>query len=144
MKIAIIGTGISGLAAAHALYREHELTLYEANDYVGGHAHTVDCELDGRRYAVDTGFIVFNDRTYPHFQCLLAELGVPTQPTEMSFSVRCESTGLEYNGNSLNTLFAQRRNLVNQRFLGLILDIPRFNREAPRVMEGAAGPAGPG
>ncbi len=141
MKIAIVGTGIAGLAAAHGLHREHQLTLYEANDHVGGHSHTVDCQLAGRRFAVDTGFIVFNNRTYPRFCRLLSQLGVESQPTEMSFSVRCDRSGLEYNGNTLNTLFAQRRNLINPRFLGLIRDILRFNREAPRMLEGGSVPA---
>ncbi|MDG4550308.1 MAG: FAD-dependent oxidoreductase [Candidatus Contendobacter sp.] len=136
MKIAIIGTGISGLTAAWQLRREHDLTLFEANDYVGGHAHTVDVEVGGRRHAVDTGFIVFNDWTYPNFLALLEQLGVASQPTRMSFSVRCERTGLEYNGENLNTLFAQRRNLFRPSFHRMIRDILRFNREAPALLNG--------
>lgn len=134
MKIAIIGAGISGLTAAWQLHRQHELTLFEANNYIGGHTHTVDVEVGGRQYAIDTGFIVFNDWTYPHFIALLDELGVASQPTLMSFSVRCERTGLEYNGDNLNTLFAQRRNLFRPSFYCMIRDILRFNREAPALL----------
>jgi predicted NAD/FAD-binding protein len=135
MRIAIVGTGVSGLVAAHHLQREHDLELYEAGDHVGGHVHTHDVEIEGRRLAVDTGFIVFNDWTYPGFLALLEELGVVGQPSDMSFSVRCERTGLEYNGTSLDTLFAQRRNLLRPSFLRMIRDILRFNREAPGVLE---------
>ncbi|MBK8537782.1 MAG: FAD-dependent oxidoreductase [Candidatus Competibacteraceae bacterium] len=135
MKIAIIGTGISGLTAAWQLHREHDLTLFEANDYIGGHTHTVDVDVQGQYYAVDTGFIVFNDWTYPNFIHLLEQLGVASQPTLMSFSVRCERTGLEYNGENLNTLFAQRRNLFRPSFHRMIRDILRFNREAPALLE---------
>jgi uncharacterized protein len=131
MKIAIIGTGISGLVAAYHLHKVHQLTLFEANDYVGGHTHTQAVESRGQTWNVDTGFIVFNDWTYPNFIRLLDELGVPSQPSTMSFSVKCERTGLEYNGTSLNTLFAQRTNLFRPSFLGMIRDILRFNREAP-------------
>ena len=129
MKIAIVGTGISGLAAAHLLRREHELTLFEAADYAGGHTHTHDIRLGGRSWAVDTGFIVFNHKTYPNFTNLLADLNVLSQPTEMSFSVKCVKSGLEYNGTNLDTLFAQRRNLVKPSFWRMIRDILRFNRD---------------
>lgn len=134
MKIAIIGTGIAGLYAARHLAREHEITVFEANDYIGGHTHTVDVTQDGRDYRVDTGFIVFNHRTYPRFTRLLEELGVASQASSMSFSVHCEATGLEYNGTSLNSLFAQRRNLLSPGFHRMILDILRFNREAPALL----------
>ena len=134
MKVAVIGTGISGNVAARHLGREHEVTVFEANDYVGGHTHTHDVEWAGRRYAVDTGFIVFNEKTYPNFISLLDELGVEARPTTMSFSVRDERSGLEYNGHSLNTLFAQRTNLFRPAFLGMIRDIVRFNREAPLAL----------
>ena len=134
MKIAIIGSGISGMVAAYLLHREHEVTVFEAADYVGGHTNTVEVELDGRTYAVDTGFIVFNDWTYPNFIALLNRLGVPSQPSDMSFSVKCERTGLEYNGTNLNTLFAQRRNLVRPSFHRMIRDILRFNRESPELL----------
>ena len=130
MKIAIIGTGISGLTAAYRLCMAHQVTLFEANDYIGGHTNTVDIELDGQRHAIDTGFIVFNDWTYPNFIRLLDELQVASRPTSMSFSVRCDAVNLEYNGSSLNRLFAQRRNLVRPRFYRMLRDILRFNREA--------------
>ena len=135
MKVAVIGTGIAGLGAAAGLAARHDLTVFEAEDWVGGHTSTVDVEEDGRSIAVDTGFIVFNDWTYPHFIAMLERLGVPWQPSNMSFSLQCERTGLEYNGTSLNSLFAQRRNLVNPRFLHMIWEILRFNRIAPRFLE---------
>ena len=96
MKIAIIGTGIAGLTAAHLLSPDHDLTVFEANDYLGGHTHTIQVQTAHGTYAVDTGFIVFNDWTYPNFIKLLTRLGVPSQPSTMSFSVKCERTGLEY------------------------------------------------
>ncbi|WP_339547515.1 NAD(P)/FAD-dependent oxidoreductase [Pseudomonas sp. RA_35y_Pfl2_P32] len=132
MKIAIIGSGISGLTSAYLLNRTHEITLFEANDWIGGHTHTVQVTVNGQRHAVDTGFIVFNDWTYPHFIRLLETLGVRFKPTEMSFSVRDPDSGLEYNGNTLNSLFSQRRNLLSPRFWGMLRDILRFNREAQR------------
>lgn len=135
MKIAIIGSGISGLTSAHLLNRSHEITLFEASDWIGGHTHTVDVTLDGRNYAVDTGFIVFNDWTYPNFIRLLGLLGVRFKPTTMSFSVTDPDTGLEYNGNNFNSLFAQRRNLLSPGFWGMLRDIVRFNKEALRDLE---------
>jgi uncharacterized protein len=139
MKIAIIGSGIAGNVAAHRLHREHEVTVYEAASHVGGHSHTHSVLQGGRRYQVDTGFIVFNDWTYPNFVALLKELGVETQESEMSFSVRCDATNMEYNGTTINTLFAQRRNLLRPSFLAMIRDILRFNREAPRLLEDPLG-----
>jgi predicted NAD/FAD-binding protein len=135
MKIAIIGSGIAGNVIAQRLHREHDITVYEAGDHVGGHTHTHSVEQAGRQYAVDTGFIVFNDRTYPNFIKLLDELGVASQESSMSFSVRCEASGLEYNGTTLNTLFAQRRNLLRPSFLGMVRDILRFNREALDLLD---------
>jgi predicted NAD/FAD-binding protein len=135
VKIAIVGTGIAGNVVARRLHGEHDITVYEAAGHIGGHTHTHDVELAGRRYAVDTGFIVFNDRTYPNFVALLDELGVAAQESSMSFSVRDDASGLEYNGTTLNTLFAQRRNLLRPAFLGMIRDILRFNREAPRLLD---------
>jgi predicted NAD/FAD-binding protein len=134
MRIAIVGSGISGMVAAHRLRRDHEVTVYEAAGYAGGHTHTVEVESGGRTYAVDTGFIVFNDWTYPNFIALMDELGVASQPSAMSFSVRCERTGLEYNGTSLNSLFAQRRNLLRPAFLRMVAEIVRFNRTAPALL----------
>lgn len=130
MKIAIIGSGIAGLTSAYLLNRRHDITVFEASDWIGGHTHTVDVEVNGQRYAVDTGFIVFNDWTYPNFIRLLSQLGVGFKDTEMSFSVSDPLTGVEYNGHSLNTLFAQRRNLFSPKFIGMVRDILRFNREA--------------
>ena len=135
MKIAIIGSGISGLTSAHLLNRSHEITLFEASDWIGGHTHTVDVTVDGRNYAVDTGFIVFNDWTYPNFIRLLGLLGVRFKPTTMSFSVTDPDSGLEYNGNNFNSLFAQRRNLLSPGFWGMLRDIVRFNKEALRDLE---------
>lgn len=129
-RIAIIGTGISGLTCAHLLGRKHQVTLFESNDYLGGHTATIDVQYQGSQYAIDTGFIVFNDRTYPNFLRLLDNIGVAKKPTEMSFSVANADNGLEYNGHNLSTLFAQRRNLWNPAFYGLIFDILRFNRLA--------------
>lgn len=139
MKIAVIGAGIAGNVAAHRLHREHDVTVYEAADYAGGHTQTHSVEQGGRRYEVDTGFIVYNDRTYPKFAALLAELGVASHASSMSFSVRCDATGLEYNGSTLDSLFAQRRNLLRPSFLGMVRDILRFNRDAVRLVAGDGG-----
>ena len=135
MKIAIIGSGIAGNTLAHYLYQQHDITVFEANSHIGGHTHTHDIELFGKNYAVDTGFIVFNDRTYPNFIGLLDDLKVAWQPSNMSFSVRNESTGLEYNGTSLNSLFAQRSNFFKPSFYGMIQDILRFNKESLSLLE---------
>jgi len=135
MRIAVVGTGISGLVAAYVLSRQHDLTLFEAAGRVGGHTHTLEVERFGRRFAIDTGFIVFNEHTYPNFIRLLEHLGVASQPTTMSFSVRCERTGLEYNGSDLNGLFAQRRNLLRPSFYRMLADILRFYREAPALLD---------
>lgn len=141
MRIAVIGSGIAGLASAWLLSRRHDVTLYEANDYLGGHVHTHDIALGGRLYAVDTGFIVYNPAHYPLLTRLFAELGVASQPTTMSFAVHDEASGLEYNASSLDTLFCQRRNLLSPRFLGMVRDLLRFYREAPALLEGTdAGP----
>lgn len=137
MKIAIIGSGIAGNVAALNLHEEHDITVFEANDHIGGHSHTHDIDWDGNHYSVDTGFIVFNYKTYPHFTRMLKDLNVAVQPSNMSFSVKCERTGLEYNGNTLNTLFAQRRNIFNPSFYRMIKDILRFNREAPAQLDTA-------
>ena len=130
-RIAVVGSGIAGMTAAHLLARKYQVTLFEAEDRLGGHTATKDVQLKGRSWAIDTGFIVFNDWTYPNFIKLLEQLGVASLATEMSFSVSCELSGLEYNGHNLNSLFAQRRNLLSPRFLGMIKDILRFNKEAP-------------
>jgi len=134
MKIAIIGSGIAGNVAAHRLHKEHEITVFEAGAHVGGHTHTHEIDSHGERYAIDTGFIVFNDWTYPNFIALLSELGVESQASVMSFSVRNEASGLEYNGTTINTLFAQRSNLLRPSFYRMLRDIVRFNREAPALL----------
>lgn len=134
MKIAIVGTGIAGMVTGYLLSQDHQIEVYEANDYVGGHTHTIPVKSRNLTYPVDTGFVVFNHHTYPNFTRLLELLGVSSEPTEMSFSVRCERSGLEYNGTSLNTLFAQRTNLLRPRFHRMIKDILRFYREAPLLL----------
>ncbi|WP_166260009.1 NAD(P)/FAD-dependent oxidoreductase [Marinobacter salicampi] len=128
-KLAIIGAGVSGLTSAWLLAPRHDVTLFEAGSYAGGHTNTRSVEAGGRTWPVNTGFIVFNDWTYPNFIKLMDRLGVASEVSGMSFSVDCNSTGLEYNGTSLNTLFAQRRNLVNLPFLRMIREILRFNKE---------------
>ena len=139
MRIAVIGTGIAGLTAARELHGSHELTVFEASDWVGGHTHTLDVPTaDGSTLAVDTGFIVFNEKTYPGFCGLLQELGVPWQASDMSFSVKCDRTGLEYNGTNLDKLFAQRSNLLRPSFWRMVKDILRFYREAEAVLDPAA------
>lgn len=134
-RIAVVGSGIAGCLAAHVLATRHDVNLFEADTRVGGHTHTVDVEVGGRRLAIDTGFIVYNERTYPIFTRLLERLGVATQPSSMSFSVRDEATGFEYCGTSLNTLFAQRGNLLRPSFWGMLKEILRFNREALALLE---------
>jgi predicted NAD/FAD-binding protein len=130
MRIAVIGSGIAGLTAAYRLSALHEVTVFEAGASIGGHTATVDVHLDGRDYAIDTGFIVYNDWTYPNFIALLDELGVKSQPTDMGFSVKDPRSGFEYSGSSLGTLFAQRSNLLNPKFWRMLADILRFNRQA--------------
>ncbi len=127
-KIAIVGSGISGLTCAHLLHQQYDIELFEANSYLGGHTATREVTVDGRSWHIDTGFIVFNDRTYPNFEKLLQRIVIGRSATQMSFSVSNPSTGLEYNGSSLNTLFAQRSNLFNVKFLKLIKEILIFNR----------------
>ena len=137
MHVAIIGSGIAGMVSAWTLHNAgHAVTVYEAGSYIGGHTNTVAVMLAGKSYAIDTGFIVFNDWTYPNFIRLLDIIGVASKPTTMSFSVRDARSGLEYNGASLNTLFAQRRNLLRPSFYRMIRDILRFGREAPALLGG--------
>lgn len=134
-NIAIIGTGIAGLTSAYLLSKKHRVTVFEKNSYIGGHTATVDVCVDNRNYAIDTGFIVFNNKTYPNFLALLAEIGIGKQKTEMSFSVRNCQSGLEYNGHNLNTLFAQRLNIFKPKFWSLITEIVRFNNCCKAVYE---------
>ena len=128
MKIAIIGSGISGLTAAHLLHKQHDITILEANDYIGGHTHTHQIEVDKKKWLIDSGFIVYNENTYPNFIKLLQKLKVDTQKTSMGFSVKAPGQKLEYSGGSLNSLFAQRLNLFRPSFLMMLKDILRFNR----------------
>ena len=135
LRIAVIGGGVAGITAAYLLQRRHQVTLYEKNDYVGGHTHTITIpEGPDAGTPVDTGFIVLNDRTYPRFNRLLEQLGVPIQASEMSFSYFCEKTGFQYASRDFNSLFARRRNLLDAGYLRLLLDILRFNRTARREL----------
>ena len=136
MRIGIIGSGISGLVTAYLLQDEHDLTVFEANDYIGGHTHTVDVKREDGRYAVNTGFIVFNELNYPNFVKLMRKLQVVWQDSDMSFSVQCARTGLEYSPSSLDKIFAQRSNLLRLRFLKMIREIFRFRKEAAEVLQG--------
>lgn len=133
-RIAVVGSGISGLACAYLLSREHQVTLFEANKTLGGHTATVDINLHGQDYVIDTGFIVFNDRTYPNFIRLLDQIGIAKKPTEMSFSVQHTGSGIEYNGNTIATLFAQKRNLISPRFYRFLFEIIRFNRISKKTL----------
>jgi uncharacterized protein len=137
-RVAVVGSGIAGLSAAHALSRHARVTLFEEQSWFGGHAHTVDVELEGLRHGVDTGFLVFNERTYPGLIALFAELGVASAPSEMSFSVQAPATGWEWCGNDLNGVFAQRSNLVSPRFWSMLRDIVRFNRLATDLAQRGA------
>lgn len=135
MKIAIIGTGISGLTSAYKLNPHHNITVFEASDRIGGHTATIDVELDGHAYSVDTGFIVYNDWTYPNFISLMNELGIQWRESDMSFGVACESTGLQYAGVTgkvamYNSLFAQRSKLFSPSYIRMLMDILAFNRQA--------------
>lgn len=135
MKIAVIGSGISGISAAWGLSKQHEVSLFEAADRLGGHTHTHDVQLAGKNYRIDSGFIVHNPENYPLFCGFLDELQVPTQATEMSFAVHNQASGLYYNAHSLATMFCQKRNLLSPKFLGMIRDIRRFYRECPALLE---------
>ena len=134
MKIAIVGAGISGNAIAHLLHKEHKITLFEKNDRIGGHSHTHKIQIEDKTISVDTGFIVFNKKTYPLFTSLLDKLGVDYEDSNMSFSVFSKLSGLEYNGTNLNTLFSQRKNLFNFKFIKMVLEIFRFNKKALELL----------
>ena len=133
-RIAVIGAGVSGLTAAWLLAEHHDIEIFEAADYAGGHTNTEQVSSGGRFWPVNTGFIVYNDWTYPNFIKLMDRLGVASEVSDMSFSVDSRRTGLQYNGTSLNTLFAQRRNLLNPRFLKMIREILRFNKETQQQL----------
>ena len=132
MKIAIIGSGISGLTTGYLLSKNHDITMFEKNDYIGGHTHTHEIDHEGKNLSVDSGFIVYNERTYPNFIKLLDQLGVERQLTRMGFSVKSESDDLEYAGHSLNGLFAQRSNFFRPSFIRMLRSMKRFNQEARR------------
>jgi predicted NAD/FAD-binding protein len=134
-RVAVVGSGISGLSVAHALAGEAQVTLFEAGAYFGGHTHTVDITLEGRSHGVDTGFLVFNERTYPKLIQLFGDLQVPTALSDMSFSVQVPDIGLEWSGSDLNTVFAQRRNLMRPAFWRMLYDLTRFNRLATALAE---------
>lgn len=135
MRIAIVGTGVSGLTCAHLLHTRHDVTVFEADDQPGGHANTVTVRLTEGEHRVDTGFIVYNERNYPHFTRLLTELGIATRSSDMSFSVSDEVDDMEWRSSSPATMFAQPRNLVRPSFLRMLVDIGRFNRGARRLLE---------
>ncbi|NML28457.1 NAD(P)/FAD-dependent oxidoreductase [Zoogloea dura] len=139
-RIAVIGSGIAGLASAWLLSREHDVVLFEAGDYLGGHTHTVDVQVEGRRFPVDTGFLVFNRRTYPNLCALFSLLGVESVESEMSFGVSLATPDLEWAGSDLGSLFAQRSNLVKGAFWGMLADIRRFNRDTTRMALGGETP----
>jgi predicted NAD/FAD-binding protein len=142
MRVAIIGAGISGLTAAHLLHREHELVVYEAAEYLGGHTNTIRVDTAYESHHVDTGFIVLNDRNYPNFERLLARIGVATQPSSMTFSVSDEHGDFEYAGSGANGLFAKREHLIRPWFYRMIIDLARFNRAARAlVMQPDEGPS---
>ncbi len=134
MRVAIIGSGISGLTAAHLLHPEHEIVVYEAGDHVGGHTNTIRVDTDDATWHIDTGFIVLNDRNYPRFQALMDDLAVRRQPTDMSFSVSAEAEDFEYSSGGLAGLLAQPSNLARPRFLQMVADYVRFNRAARRLL----------
>jgi predicted NAD/FAD-binding protein len=134
MRIAIVGAGVSGLTAAYLLHREHELTVFEADDRLGGHAHTVRVDTVSETHALDTGFIVFNDRNYPNFERLLGRLGVPSQPSDMSFGVSDGRGSFEYASHSLNGVFANRRHLLSGQFMRMLAEVPRFQRAARELL----------
>lgn len=136
-RIAIIGSGISGLASAYFLSRKHDVVLFEAGDYLGGHTNTVDVTLEGHTHGVDTGFLVYNERTYPNLVALFDELNVESIASDMSFAVSMDGGALEWAGNNLDTVFAQRANLGSPAFLRMVWDILHFNRHAPRFLEQA-------
>jgi len=140
-RIAVIGGGIAGLGSAWLLSQSHRVRLFEAGPYVGGHTHTVDVDIDGTIFPVDTGFLVFNERTYPNLCAFFDLLGVRAVESDMSFAVSLADPALEWAGSDLGTLFAQRRNLLRPAFLRMLADILRFNRESTRMAAGEPGPA---
>lgn len=133
-KIAIIGTGIAGMGCAYFLHKKYDVTLFEKNDYVGGHTNTITVDEDGAPVHIDTGFMVYNHVTYPNLLKLFAELNVPTKKTSMSFSVQHVPSGLEFSGSGFDGLFAQRKNIFNPRYIKMLKQIGRFNTECEEVL----------
>ena len=133
-RIAIVGSGISGMVCAYFLNKEYDIKFYEKNDYVGGHSNTVDINYDGKKIAVDTGFIVFNHQTYPNLKAFFALLDVAYEKSKMSFAVKIDNPKIEYAGTNLNAVFAQRKNLLNPRFIRMLFDILRFNKTAQNLL----------
>ena len=140
MKIAIIGSGISGMAAAWLLNKDHEIDLYEKNNYIGGHSNTAVISYNDKEIAVDTGFIVFNHQTYPNLKALFELLGVVTKPSNMSFAASIDDGKIEYSGQNLASVFCQKKNIFNWQFLLMLKDILKFNKRAIKIMESSQNP----
>jgi predicted NAD/FAD-binding protein len=140
LRVAVVGAGVSGLSAAYLLSRRHRVELFEKDRRLGGHAHTHTVEHEGRPLDLDSGFLVYNHRTYPHFSRFLAELGVGGHPSDMSFSVECRRCRLLYSTRGLNGLFAQRRRVVDPGYLRMLASIPRFNRRARALLGNPGAP----
>ena len=134
-SIAIIGTGIAGMACGHYLHEKYDIKLFEKNNYVGGHTNTLTIDEDGEDIRIDSGFIVYNEATYPNLTRLFKELNVETKPTSMSFSVQHVPSGLEFSGTGINGLFSQRKNIFNLKFIRLLTEINRFNNESIEILE---------
>ena len=134
-KLAIIGTGIAGMGCGHLLHKKYDLTIFEQDNYIGGHTNTVTVDEEGQPVYMDTGFMVFNFETYPNLCNLFKEINAPIKKTYMSFSVQHTQTGLEYCGSGLNGLFAQRKNIFNVRYIKMLTQITRFNKESVKVLD---------
>lgn len=134
-RVAVVGAGISGLSSAYHLHQQYDVTVYEKNDYLGGHTDTHEVEINGRQVRIDSGFIIFCPQYYPHFSAMLNELGVQSKPTNMSFSANNPHSGVLYNATTINTLFCDRANLLRPKFWRMLFDIVRFYRNAPKVLK---------
>ncbi|MES2591496.1 MAG: FAD-dependent oxidoreductase [Bacteroidota bacterium] len=134
-KLAIIGTGVAGMGCGHFLHQKYDLTFFEQNDYIGGHTNTITVDEEGTPIHIDTGFMVFNYQTYPHLCKLFEEIKAPVKKSDMSFSVQHLQTGLEYSGSGLDGVFAQRKNIFNVRYIKMLLQITRFNKESVKILD---------